>query len=176
MSACTQGPGWWQPPNQHSVAKLMASMWPLPVSRICASTLPPQLGLRGSGAFWALALPGQLAVMNRSEPARAFLLGSNLAGVAVHFVLWPVDWRRVPPLLTDAEGMGSRALPWYNALLYAWLAVTAAALATETRRRRWAVLGLLAVWPLRASATHHFRWLKEEARDRPAWWNRAAGG
>ena len=136
----------------------------------------PQLGLRGSSAFWALALPGQLGVMNRWDPARAFLLGSNLAGVAVHFVLWPVDWRRVPPLLTDAEGMGSRALPWYNALLYAWLAVTAAALATETRRRRWAVLGLLAVWPLRASATHHFRWLKEEARDRPAWWNRAAGG
>jgi hypothetical protein len=135
--------------------------------------LQPQLGLRGAGAFWAITLPAMLAAMNRWERPRAFLLGSNLAGVAVHFALWPVDWRKVPPSLTDAEGMGSRALPWYNILLYAWLGVTAVALATETRRRRWALAGLLAVLPLRAGAAHHFRWLAEQARSRPAWWNRA---
>lgn len=116
----------------------------------------PQLGLRRASAFWTITLPAMLAAMNRFERVRALMNGSSLAGVAVHFVLWPVDWRRVPPRLIDAEGMGPNAVSWYNLLLYAWLGVTTVALITETRRRPWALPGLLAVLPLRASASHHF--------------------
>ena len=39
-SACTQGPDPEQGENQHSVPKLIASMWPLPVSRLLVSALP----------------------------------------------------------------------------------------------------------------------------------------
>ena len=89
--------------------------------------------------------------------------------------MWPVVVRRGLPLLVEAEGLRPESLPAYNALLYGWAgaAVAAVLLETPSGDRRWAVAGLLAAVPLRASARHHFHWIREQAETRPAWWNRA---
>jgi hypothetical protein len=122
----------------------------------------PYLGLGGAAALWALVLPG-LAV---------------LAGALVHFTLWP--WRRRGPLLwlTAAEGLRDRELGPYNLILDWWALASGLALAFEARgpARRWGAAGLAAALPLRASARHHFVWLRQQARERPEWWNRAAVG
>ena len=74
----------------------------------------------------------------------------------------------------EAEGLRPESLPAYNAILWTWAVASALALLRETRRgnRRWFVLGLLNVVPLRMSAQHHFAWAHEQARTSPSWWNR----
>jgi hypothetical protein len=100
-----------------------------------------------------------------------------LAGVVVHFSLWP--WRRNTlgiPVLTEAEGLSSSTLPAYNSLLYVWAIASISSVIREVRpgARRWALVGLATVPLSRRSAQHHFSWLKEEALTNPAWWNRGA--
>jgi hypothetical protein len=138
----------------------------------------PYIGLRGAGILWGLSLPTWLraaaAGSSRWDRPLAFLSGLALGGSAVHFTLWPWTAERGPPMLTSAEGLRPELLPAYNAVLYAWGMSALAALALETPRgtRRWGLAGLVAAIPLRASARHHFRWLSEQARSNPAWWNR----
>src|SRR5436190_14220419 len=137
----------------------------------------PYLGLAGAGALWGLTLPAWFAASatgsSRWERPLAFLAGLSVGGSAVHFTLWPWTAQRGPPLLTEAEGLRPELLPAYNAVLYAWGLSALAALALETPRgvRRWGAAGMLAAVPLRFSARHHFRWLVEQARSNPAWWN-----
>jgi hypothetical protein len=138
----------------------------------------PFMGLGGSLAYWSTNLPALLWAAARGgerfDGPLAFANGTALAGAAVHFTIWPWTLRRGVPVLTEAEGLSSRQLPAYNAILWAWALASALALARETPKgaRRWFVLGLFNGLPLRLSAKHHFAWAAEQARTNPAWWNR----
>jgi hypothetical protein len=138
----------------------------------------PYVGLGGGCALWGVSLPTWLGAAARGsrrwDGFLAFLAGLSLGGAAVHFTLWPWTTERGPPLLTSAEGLRPGLLPAYNGVLYAWGLSAVLALARETppSARRWGAVGLVAAIPLRASARHHFRWLSEQARTNPAWWNR----
>lgn len=142
--------------------------------------LQPEMGLAGAGALWGSQLPAWLALASRGGPrwdrVLAVWSGAALAGVTVHFILWPLRRSRVGlPVLAEAEGLDARGLAFYNALLYAWGATSALSLVCEIPRgaRRWAVVGL-ATLPLQlVSARHHFDWVRGESDARPAWWNRA---
>jgi hypothetical protein len=137
----------------------------------------PELGLPGAVALWGAALPfgfvTSLRSKDRLEPLLAWSRGAALAGAAVHFMLWPWRFRPVP-LLDKAEGLNQRQVRYYNVVLYAWGAMAAAALLRETPRRSgpWALLGLGSAVLLRQSARYHFRWITEQARVNPRWWNR----
>ena len=139
----------------------------------------PYLGLGGAAALWGIGLPGWLVIAARGsgrwDRLLAVLAGLSAGGAAVHYTLWPVEVRRGLPLLVEAEGLRPESLPAYNALLYGWAGVAVAAVLLETpsEERRWAAAGMVAALPLRASARHHFRWIREQAETRPAWWNRA---
>jgi hypothetical protein len=142
----------------------------------------PYLGLGGAAALWALVLPGLAVLAAKGSPRADRVLslaaGASLAGALVHFTLWP--WRRRGPLLwlTAAEGLRDRELGPYNLILDWWALASGLALAFEARgpARRWGAAGRAAALPLRASARHHFVWLRQQARERPEWWNRAAVG
>jgi hypothetical protein len=144
--------------------------------------LQPELGLGFAGALWGTGIPAWIRLAGKGddmkwEPVLAVASGASLAGVAVHFSLWP--WQRNKlgiPVLTEAEGLSSSSLPAYNALLYAWAVTSTLSIVREVSpgARRWALLGLAATPLLRRSAQHHFSWLKQEARTNPAWWNRGA--
>src|SRR5205823_5690163 len=134
----------------------------------------PYVGLQGAATIWSLALPGWFVAArrgsNRWDGVLAFLAGLSIGGTIVHFTLWPVEVRRGIPVLVEAEGLRPEQLPAYNAVLYMWALSAAVALARETppKARRWAVVGLMAAAPLRFSARHHLRWIKEQARSNPA--------
>ncbi|HCP61971.1 MAG TPA: hypothetical protein DIU14_05800 [Actinobacteria bacterium] len=139
----------------------------------------PYLGLAGASAMWGTLFPAWLVVSMRGsrrwDPLLAFAAGMSLGAAVLHFSLWPWSVRRGLPWLREAEGLRPEHLRAYNSVLYGWASVAAAALAFETPRRSrgWAVAGFAATVPLRRTARYHFRWLREEARTHPAWWNRA---
>jgi hypothetical protein len=145
--------------------------------------LQPELGLGFAGALWGTAIPAWIRLAakgdeTRWDPLLAAWSGASLAGVVVHFSLWPWRHNRLGiPVLTEAESLSSSSLPAYNALLYAWAAASALSIFREIRpgARRWALVGLATSPLLRRSARHHFSWLKQEALTNPAWWNRGAG-
>lgn len=138
----------------------------------------PELGLPGSLALWGTALPANLVAASRggrgADGRLAFAAGAALGGVSVHYMLWPWERRRGLPWLTEAEGLSGKQLPYYNALLYAWAAAALAALVRETppRARKWAAVGMALTVVFRRSAEYHFRWVKEQAKINPRWWNR----
>jgi hypothetical protein len=145
--------------------------------------LQPELRLAGAGALWGTQLPLWLGLASRGGPrwdrVLAIWSGAALAGVTVHFLLWPLRRSRLGlPVLAEAEGLDTRGLAAYNAVLYAWGGASVLSLALEIPRgrRRWAAVGL-ATLPLQlVSARHHFDWVRDEAEARPAWWNRAVAG
>jgi hypothetical protein len=143
----------------------------------------PELGLVPASALWFAQLTGWAAVAARADrwagPLLALFDGASLAGVSVHFLLWP--WRVSRsglPLLTKAEGLAPRLLPAYNAILWGWAFASAGSLAFEVPRgsRRYALVGAASLPALAVSARHHFAWVKEQAATRPAWWNRGVTG
>jgi hypothetical protein len=139
----------------------------------------PWLGLGGSATLWGTLFPAWAVVASRGsrrwDPLVAFAAGMSLGAAALHFSLWPWSFRRGVPWLDEAEGLRPEHLPAYNALLYGWAAAAVGAVAFETPRRSrpWALAGFAATLPLRGTAREHFRWIREEARTHPAWWNRA---
>jgi hypothetical protein len=144
--------------------------------------LQPELGLGFAGALWGTGIPAWMRIAAKDDTQRDFLLavfsGAALAGVVVHFLLWP--WRRNMlglPVLTEAESLAPSTLPAYNALLHAWAVTSAMSIMRDVRpgARRWAVVGLATAPLLRRSARHHFSWLKQQSLANPAWWNRGAG-
>ncbi len=144
--------------------------------------LQPELGLMGSGALWGGQIPVWVAMAARGgrrwDKLLAVWSGAALAGVAVHFLLWPWHRNRFGiPVLTEAEGLPASALPVYNAVLQGWAVASVLSIAGEVspRDRKWALVGLASLPLLVKSAQHHFTWLHEEAAVRPAWWNRGAG-
>lgn len=139
----------------------------------------PQLGRRGATALWSTLIPlGLLAAARggqRAERLSAFNAGIGVAGVAVHFKAWPWSRHSGLPMLDEAEGLRDDQLPAYNAVLWAWGLASALSLLTEARRgsRGFAVAGLLGFPILLASARHHFRWAREQARLEPGRWSAA---
>jgi hypothetical protein len=139
----------------------------------------PQLGRRGSRALWAALIPlGLVAAASRSrwaERLSALNAGVGVAGVAVHFKAWPWSLHGGLPTLDEAEGLSEDQLPAYNAVLWTWGIASALSLLRETRRgsRRFALAGLLQFPILLASADHHFRWAREQARREPERWSPA---
>jgi hypothetical protein len=139
----------------------------------------PQLGRRGSYALWATLIPlGLFAAGGRgrwAERLSAFNAGAGVAGVAVHFKAWPWSLHGGLPMLDEAEGLREDQLPAYNAVLWAWGIASALSLLTETRRgsRGFALAGLLNFPILLASAQHHFRWAREQAKREPERWSAA---
>jgi hypothetical protein len=105
----------------------------------------------------------------------AFNAGVGVAGVAVHFKAWPWSLHGGLPMLDEAEGLREDQLPAYNAVLWAWGVAGALSLLTETDRdaRGFALAGLLNFPILLASARHHFRWAREQARMEPERWSPA---
>ena len=138
----------------------------------------PELGLTGAGTFWVveLSLWSWLAARGSSRWDRvlAVLAGAGLAGVIVHFTLWPWKRNRLGiPVLTEAEGLPPSRLPAYNAILGLWGSASILSLLELTpSRRRWALVGLAGLPLLRQSARHHFAWAVVQADEHPAWWNR----
>jgi hypothetical protein len=110
-----------------------------------------------------------------AERLSAFNAGIGAAGVAVHFKAWPWSLHGRLPMLDEAEGLREDQLPAYNAVLWAWGIASALSLVTETRSgsRRFAMAGLLNFPILLASAQHHFRWAREQARRDPERWSAA---
>jgi hypothetical protein len=146
--------------------------------------LQPQLGLRGASALWGGALPATAFVAGRGserwEGPLAVGLGGALGAVVVHYVVWPWRLRRGIPVLTEAEGLRGRALAAYNLLLLAWGTVALFGLSRETPGRHRTLVALSAVGTVASglapgpfNINNHFKWLREQARSDPAWWNRA---
>jgi hypothetical protein len=139
----------------------------------------PELGRRGAYALWAGLIPLGLLAAARggrwAERQSAFNAGVGAAGVAVHFKAWPWSLHGGLPMLDEAEGLSADQLPAYNAVLWAWGIASALSLATEARlgSRRFAFAGLLSFPILLASARHHFRWAREQARAHPERWSPA---
>ncbi|MDQ4129633.1 MAG: hypothetical protein M3133_01350 [Actinomycetota bacterium] len=135
------------------------------------------LGLGGAAAFWAAVHAAWLTAARRGRAPTllAAAAGSAFGTVVLHFDVWPWSLRRGLPLLEQAEGFDPSWVPAYNALLYAWSAASLAAIAVHTPRgsRRWALVGLLVTLPAKREALRHYAWLQEQARLRPAWWNRS---
>ncbi|HWE71141.1 MAG TPA: hypothetical protein VG205_12285 [Acidimicrobiales bacterium] len=138
----------------------------------------PELGLGGAGAVWTvqLGLWSWMAARGGRQWDRvlAMLAGSGMAGVVVHFILWP--WKRNRfgiPALTEAEGLPASRLPAYNTILGVWgLTSALSLLELSPSRRRWALIGLVALPVFRLSARHHFNWAVVQSEENPAWWNR----
>jgi hypothetical protein len=139
----------------------------------------PFLGRRGAFALWGAYFPLMLAAATRDgEVARrlsAFSAGIGVAGVAVHFKAWPWSLHGGLPMLDEAEGLSEDQLPAYNAVLWFWLLCSALSLPAANRpgARRFALAGLLNFPVLLASAKHHFRWAREQARLEPERWSPA---
>lgn len=142
----------------------------------------PELGLGGAAALWFAVVGGEMALASRrwrgGGRLRATAAGMSLAGVLVHYVLWPWEVRGGIPRLVAAEGLPANRLGWYDAILLGWAGTAALALVADsaTGERRWVVLGVLAAPVLVRSARYHFTWVREAAVRAPAWWNRALQG
>ncbi len=139
----------------------------------------PELGRRGAYALWGALIPLGLLAAARGgkwdERLSALNAGIGVAGVAVHFKAWPWSLHGGLPMLDEAEGLSEAQLPAYNTVLWAWGVSSLLSLLTETRpgSRRYAVAGLLNFPVLLASAKHHFRWAREQARREPERWSPA---
>lgn len=139
----------------------------------------PELGLGGASLLWGAIVAGEV-LLNQVDGRsggrfRSAAAGLALAGVLVHYMLWPWELRRGLPRLQAAEGLRSEQLRTYDAILLGWGAAAAMAVLFdgEPGQRRWAVAGLAATPLLIGSARHHFRWVSRKAVETPAWWNRA---
>lgn len=141
--------------------------------------LQPELGLKGASAFWTAILAASVAMSlkgsERWDNALSFGVGANVGAALIHFILWPWEFRRGVPVLTEAEGLPERDLASYNLLLNAWGLLGLAAIVAEVPAgaRRYAVAGCLATLPLQKHARYHFEWLEQQASENPQWWNRA---
>jgi hypothetical protein len=142
--------------------------------------LEPWIGRRASNWLWGLVLPvGFLratAGNERDAPLLAFNAGVAIAGMGVHFVDWPwsLRWRALP-WLDEAEGLTPEQMPYYNAVLWAWVIGGAGSVLLETRREhlKYTIAGIATAPLLLESARHHFAWAKVQAKNDPEHWSQA---
>lgn len=140
----------------------------------------PQLGRRGAYALWSALFPLMLLSAARggrmNERLSAVNAGIGLAGVAVHFKAWPWSFHSGVPMLDEAEGLREDQLPAYNSVLWFWGLCSVLSLAREASpplRRIGAIAALVNFPLLLASARHHFRWARQQARLEPERWSPA---
>ena len=149
------------------------------LSRGVGLVFQPELGLIGASALWAFVFPGAILVSTRGSPrwnrVLAFSVGANLAAALLHFSLWPSEIRRGIPTLIEAEGLSHDDLPTYNTILHLWSLAGLAAIVLEVppHLRRTSLAGFAITFPFRTHARYHFNWVADQARQNPAWWNRA---
>jgi hypothetical protein len=142
--------------------------------------LEPWIGRRATNVLWSVSLPvgfvRALVGDDRDGPLLAFNAGVAIAGMGVHFADWPWSLRwRVLPWLDEAEGLRPEQMPYYNALLWAWLLGGVGSVMFETRREhlRYAIAGVATAPLLLESARHHFVWAKQQALRDPRRWSAA---
>jgi hypothetical protein len=142
--------------------------------------LEPWIGRRATNILWSVTLPvGFLRALignERDGPMLAFNAGIAIAGMGVHFADWPWSLRwGFLPWLDEAEGLTPEQLPYYNALLWAWLVggIGSVALETKGEHRKYAIAGIATAPLLLESARHHFAWAKQQARRDPEHWSAA---
>lgn len=131
----------------------------------------PAAGLFATGTFVAVRESGRRGADD--DPAFCALNGLFLAAVVGHFRSWPGGSRAGLPWLRECEGLRGPVLQPYNALLHlSWIAAVGG-LIENRRGRRWGALVPTLVVPLLVRATPgEYARLREQARDRPRWWNR----
>ena len=101
--------------------------------------LQPELGLGAAGALWGAGIPVWIRLAAKPDdtkwdPLLAAWSGASLAGVLVHFTLWPWRLNKLGvPVLTEAENLSASSLPAYNSLLHAWGAASALSIIREVR-------------------------------------------
>jgi hypothetical protein len=140
--------------------------------------LEPWIGRRATNVLWSVTLPvGFLRALvgdERDGPLLAFNAGIAIAGMGVHFADWPwsLRWGALP-WLDEAEGLTPEQMPYYNALLWAWLLGGAGSVLLETRREhlKYALAGVATAPLLLESARHHFAWAKQQASHDPERWS-----
>jgi len=142
--------------------------------------LEPWIGRRATNVLWSTTLPvGFIRALigdDRDRPMMALNAGIAIAGMGVHFADWPWSLRwGFLPWLDEAEGLTPRQLPYYNTLLWLWLAGGVGSVALETRREhlRYALAGVATAPLLLESARHHFAWAKQQALRDPEHWSAA---
>jgi hypothetical protein len=170
-------------PSTAMVALLTAAHHGFELTSGVGLVMQPELGLVGASAVWGVQIPLWITLAakgsRRWDRLLAVFSGAALAGVVVHFILWP--WRRNKlglPVLSEAEGLSPSLLPAYSALLHVWGAASVSSIVLDVRpgHRRWSLVGLATLPLLRKSAKHHFEWIAQEAQKNPAWWNRGVAG
>ena len=137
-----------------------------------------QVGFTGALAASTAMDAGWLYAATRKEPPERILaFGSGVAIMTpvLHFTLFPWQVRRAVPVLTQAEGLPTSIMPFYNTVLYAWAGAGVLAAVRDTPRRSlpFVAAGILAVIAIRSTAKRHFAWMEREAVRNPRWWNRA---
>lgn len=142
--------------------------------------LEPWIGRRATNVLWSTTLPvGFIRALmgdDRDRPMMAFNAGIAIAGMGVHFADWPWSLRwGFLPWLDEAEGLTPKQLPYYNTLLWLWLAGGVGSVALETRRShlKYALAGVATAPLLLESARHHFAWAKQQALRDPEYWSAA---
>jgi hypothetical protein len=145
--------------------------------------LEPWIGRRATNVLWSVALPvgfvRALVGGDRDGPLLAFNAGVAIAGMGVHFADWPWSLRMgFLPWLEEAEGLTPAQMPYYNAVLWAWLLGGVGSVALETRRAhlKYALAGVATAPLLLESARHHFTWARQQARRDPQRWSAALLG
>lgn len=122
----------------------------------------PVLGRRRAAAAWAGVLAAWAAA-DRTGRASAAVVAANGAVQALalqHYLYWPWRWRLGLPILTEAEGLPGRWLPFYNAALLAMVAGTTMDTASHAPDRwSWHLVGLATLPAQYGSARHHALWL-----------------
>jgi hypothetical protein len=134
----------------------------------------PAAGLWATASAAALRAAGRRPSTN-GGPWVGLMNGMGLASVLSHYTAWPSRRTRLgTPWLIECEGMGPDLMPAYNATLYVTAVGAVGGLVRESRGGRRAGLLLAAAAPPLLIAAQHweFRRLQEQARQRPAWWNR----
>jgi hypothetical protein len=128
---------------------------------------------------WTLATRGAWRTARAGKESDDKLLsalnGFGVAAVTAHLAGWPTRRTKTGlPWLTECEGLGPEMMPYYNSVLYFSAATALLATARENRTAPIRLpLVMLGLTPALIAFQHweHQR-LREQARARPAWWNR----
>jgi hypothetical protein len=127
---------------------------------------------------WATGTTGSITAAGRApdkhNAAFGVLNGIFLSAVVAHIIYWPKRWSFGVPWLTECEGLRGNAIGPYNLILYTSGAAAIAGLVENgpSALRRGVVVPLILVPVLLRVQDVEFTRLKEQARERPAWWNR----
>lgn len=135
-----------------------------------AGPAPAALGW-AAGSLWAFRAAGQ---QNDSHNFRFGMLnGMFVTAVLAHFIFWPKRWVTGLPWLTECEGLRGRLIAPYNAILYvSAIAGVAGVLENGRAGMRGAAIPVVFLPVLLRVQGVEFRRLRNQARQRPRWWNR----